>query len=110
MTTESVWRVPANTLRTRTFTVLDDDQVPVDITAWQVDAAIKSRPGGNVLHTFPSGDWVIVSGPAGQVRLTIPAAVSAAWSFGHAWYRVRVYDNPTHAERVLEGPLIVSPD
>ena len=111
MTTESVWRIKANQRNTRTFTVLDKAQVAVDITGWTVDAALKSRPGGNVLHAFPVGEWSIVSGPLGQVKLTLSASTSAAFSFGYAWYRIRVVPpSADDAQRILEGPMIVSPD
>lgn len=112
--TESVWKIKANQRDRRRFTVLDDaaPPAPVDVTNWTIDAVLKSRPGGNTVHTFPIGDVSIVSGPLGQVEVRIPAAVSAAFAFGHAWYRVRVIppSAATDAQRVLEGPLIVSPD
>jgi hypothetical protein len=114
MTTEALWPIKAKQKTARTFTVLDDATPPaaVDITGWTVDAAIKARPGGNVLYAFPSGAWTIVSGPLGQVRLTLPASVSAGFRFGHAWYRVRVFlpASADDAQRILEGPMTVSPD
>lgn len=113
MTTEALWKINSNQKAERTFTVFNDATPPVavNVTGWSVDAVLRARPGGNVLHTFAGADAAIVDATAGSVKVTIPAAASLGFRFGHAWYRVRVVPpSAVDAERVLEGPLIVSPD
>lgn len=113
MTTEQAWRITANQRETRTFDVFEGN-LEVDVTGWDVDAKIRTRPGGLVLHTFPADRAVIDAG--GQVVLTIPAPVSAAWAWTSGWYRIRVSDpaspdpDDPAASRVLQGPLVVDPD
>lgn len=113
MTSELAWRVTANQRERRAFDVNDSAQQPVDVTGWTVDAKIRTRPGGTVLHTFPE-DYASIDG-SGQVVCVIPAPVSAVWAWTTGWYRIVVSDPDSPADdpdrsRVLQGPLVVDPD
>lgn len=116
MTTTDVttytWSVPAGSLESIQFAVLDA-LGPRPVPGWTVDAKIKDRPGGTVLHTFPS-DMAVLSGDGTTVTLTIPGDVSAAWTFTNAWFRVKVINPavlvPVEQRRILSGPLIVLPE
>lgn len=84
----------------------------VDITDWTVDAKIKTQPGGAVLYTWPTGDIAVA---AQEVTLTIPAPVSAAWTWGTSWYRVKLIDPDSPADnpavsRVLQGAIVLDLD
>ena len=111
MTTEKLWRIKAGQREQRTFTVVDDATL-VDVTGWQVDARIRSRPGGPVVYTFPA-EHVTTDGAA--VTLTIPAPTSAVWTWPSGWYRCVLTapagdpDDPQRS-RVLEGVFVIDPD
>lgn len=112
-TTDYAWRVEAGEREILNFSIQNAEGETTPIPGWSVDAKIYDRPGGNVLYTFPSADAALVGGGAG-IRLKIPAAVSAAWQFTSAWYRVVVTDPVTvpadpDTQRVLQGTLVVDP-
>jgi hypothetical protein len=106
------WTVPAGSLDGITFAILDAAG-PRPVPGWTVDAKIKDRPGGTVLHTFPS-TMAVLSGDGTTVTLTIPGDVSAAWTFVNAWFRVKVINPaalvPVEQRRVLSGPIVVLPE
>jgi hypothetical protein len=111
MTTDQPWRISANQRERRSFDVFDGP-TEVDITGWTIDAKIRTRPGGDILHTFPAERAVIESG---RVVCTIPAPISAAWAWTSGWYRIVVTNPASPADdpdrsRVLQGPLVVDPD
>lgn len=111
-TTTAAWRITANAKEQRSFDVLNSVDDEVDITGWTVDARIRTRPGGAVLHTFPA-DMIQID--SDQVILTVPAPVSGAWAWTTGWYRVVVSDPDSPAEnpdksRTLQGPVVVDPD
>ncbi len=113
MTTDAEWRVKADQREQRSFTVDDKAGAPVDVTGWDIDAKIRTRPGGLILHTF-TAEYAEIDGD-GQVVLTIPAPVSAAWAWTEGWYRVKVTDPDSDEDdpdrsRTLQGPLVVDPD
>lgn len=91
--------------------VVNDVGSPFSIDGWTVDCVIKTRPRGIVLHTFPADRAVIVD-DGETVELTIPAPVSATWTWTTGWWRLKVtdpdspVDNP-HVERIAQGPFIL---
>lgn len=99
-----------------TFAVLDSGSSLFPITGWTVDAKIKNRPGGDTLYTFPSPAAQIVGGGA-FIKLTVPAAVSAAWTWSTGWYRVKIReseppadpDNPI-VQRIIQGAVVMDLD
>lgn len=112
MTTDLAWRVRANQRERRTFDVRSGPEDDIDVTGWTVDAKVRSRPGGTVLHTIDIADITITGS---QVAVVIPAPISAAWAFTTGWYRIRVVDpasdvDDPEASRVLQGPFVVDPD
>lgn len=112
-TTTKLWPITAGAKEQRAFDVLNPSDVGVDITGWTVDAKIRSRPAGLVVHTFPT-DMITVNS-SGHVVLTVPAPISKAWTWANGWYRIVVtppsspVENPD-SSRVLQGPVVVSPD
>jgi hypothetical protein len=105
------WHVRQATRERLIIPVLDDGE-PATIAGWTVDAKVKTAPGGTVLYTWPTSDIAIVGH---EVILTIPAPVSAAWTWGTSWYRVKLIDpgssvdNPA-ISRVLQGALVLDLD
>lgn len=112
-TTVYGWRIEAGERSEISFPVLDDDNAPVDVEGWTIDAKIRTRPGGIVLYAFPA-DYVSIDS-AGIVTVTVPAPVSKAWAFTNGWYRVVITDPASSADdpaasRVVQGVLVVDPD
>jgi hypothetical protein len=107
-TTEYAWRVEQGERERLEIPVLDNG-TPRDVTGWTVDAQIKTEPGGTVLYTFPASGIAI----AGHlITLTVPAPVSAAWTWTVAWWRVVITEpNPDplnpDSQRVIKGPFLV---
>lgn len=105
------WHVQQAAREQLVIPVLDGGE-PAVITGWTVDAKIKTQPGGAVLYTWPSSD-IEINGH--EVTLTIPAPVSAAWTWGTSWYRVKLIDpdspvdNPA-VSRVLQGAIVLDLD
>lgn len=92
---------------------LGDD--PFDATGWAVDAKIKVRPGGPVLHTFSTGedgDARILADDGTKLQLTILPAVSMTWTWTTGWYRIKITDpnDATNIQRIVQGPFIVDQD
>ena len=110
-TTQFVWRIEAGESESLTFPVLDEDD-PFDISTWTVDAAIKSKPGGTVLYSFPPSQ--ITKGTT-TVTLQLPPSATADWTRTTAWFRVKLIDpasSPTDPTtyRILAGPVVILPD
>jgi hypothetical protein len=107
------WKVPQATRETLTIPVIDQDDNPVTVAGWAVDAVVKTQPGGVALHTFPADDITIAGS---EITLVIPADTSAAWDWTRAWYRVKITDPVTVAvgepntQRVLQGHIVIHPD
>lgn len=84
---------------------------PFSIEGWTMDCVIKTRPGGSVLHTFPENRMALID-DGETIELTIPAPVSATWTWTTGWWRLKVRDpesdpaNPT-VERIASGPFIL---
>lgn len=89
---------------------LGDD--PFDATGWAVDAKIKVRPGGPVLHVFTTAEAKILVDDGTKLRLTILPALSMTWTWTTGWYRIKIIDpeDATNIQRIVQGPLIVDPD
>jgi hypothetical protein len=103
------WTIEEGELVRLRIPVLDADSNPFTVTSWTVDAKIKDRPGGEVLHTWSVGD-IEVTGT--NVTLTVLPATSIAWTFHRGWYRVKVIhpSDSTQIYRILQGHFRISPD
>jgi hypothetical protein len=109
---EYTWRVKQAAQERLVIPILDINGTPKDVTGYTVDAKIKTEPGGVVLYTWPTGD-VVIDGD--EVELTIPAPVSATWTWHTGWYRVKLTDPASPAEdpavaRVLQGAIFIDLD
>lgn len=106
------WRISQGAREQLNIPILDGDGAPVTLTDYTVDAMIKDRPGGEVLYTWPAED-VEIAGTA--VSLSVPAPVSAEWTWSVGWYRVLLTapdadpDDPMTA-RVLQGVIVIDFD
>lgn len=82
---------------------------PFDVTGWSVDAKIRVRPGGGVLHTWAPGD---ITAAGTNVILTILPATSLGWTFQRGWWRCKVIHptDPTQVSRIIQGAFRVSRD
>ncbi len=103
------WDITAAVLEQLRIPIVDDAGAPFAVSGWSADVKIKTRPGGDVLHTWTSGD-VQLAGT--NVTLTVLPATSLGWRFVKGWYRVKI-EHPTDATqvyRILQGRLTVAPD
>jgi len=106
------WRVRQAAQERLVVPILKADGSPQDITGFAVDAKIKTEPGGTVLYTWPLADLDI---DGDELTLSIPAPVSAAWTWHAGWYRVKLTDPASPAEdpsvsRVLQGAIFLDLD
>jgi hypothetical protein len=112
VTTTYNWRVRQATRERLIIPILNPDGSPKDVTGFTVDAKVKTVPGGAVLYTWPTDD-IDIDGTG--LALTIPAAVSALWTWHGGWYRVKLTDPASPAEdpsvsRVLQGAIFIDLD
>jgi len=110
-TREYTWRITQGA-RERLVIPVFRDGSPEDVSAWTVDARIRTQPGGELLYTWPA-ELISVLGP--EVTLTVPAPVSSSWAWERGWYRVVLTAPAGTAEdpeswRVLQGELVVDPE
>jgi hypothetical protein len=110
-TASYVWRVQQGEIEPLRIPVTNNDS-PMTVTGWTVDAKVKINPGGPTLYTFPA-DLIDVTGS--NVTITVPPDVSAAWTFALGWFRVKISDPNAPVDdpvtyRILQGHLIVEPD
>lgn len=109
---EYTWRITQGTSERLLIPILDEAGAPFPVDGWTVDAKIKDEPGGVVLYTWPTSGIAI---DGAEVLLTIPAPVSAAWTWYAGWYRVKLTDpnsppdNPA-VSRVLQGSIFIDLD
>jgi hypothetical protein len=112
-TAVQAWRVEAGERETLTFTVLDADGQLFPLDGWAASATIRDRPGGTLLYTFPAEN-VAVDTDENSIVLTVPAPVSAGWTFTLGHYSVFITDPATDPDdpatyRVLAGAFVVDP-
>lgn len=113
-TLDWTWRIEQGEREEISIPVLDDNDDPFPVIGWTIDAKIKDRPGGIVLYTWPLELTQIHAGGS-SVKLVVPADVSETWRFTTGWYRVKIIDPESDPDdlvthRILQGPLIISPD
>jgi hypothetical protein len=89
----------------RLFPVFDGNGAPANVDGWTVTGQIRGSYGDTtVLHTLtlvPTGT---------NVRLTIPAATSAAWAWRLARFDIELTAPNTTVTRLVEGAVVVYPE
>lgn len=112
-TLEQAWRIEQGERETMTFPVENADGLfPID--GWDIEATIKTRPGGQLLYTFPA-EHIVFDPDDNTVQLVIPGPVSALWTWTTGRYKVMITNPDTDPNdpatyRVLQGPLVIDPD
>lgn len=103
------WEIAAGVLTQLNIPVLDSAGELFTVNGWSVDAKVKTRPGGSVLHTWQPAD-IAVAGTS--VTLTVLPATSLAWRFTASHYRVKIIhpSDATQIYRILQGRFDVLPD
>ena len=92
------------------LTVRDDDDL-VDLTGHTARLHIRETVDSPApLHQLTSepGGGITVDGPAGRLRLLIPAAVSSAWQWRHGVYDLETESADGTVTRLLQGEVRVS--
>lgn len=106
------WPVTAGTRNPLDIPILSG-VTPFPIPGWTVDARITTRPGGDVIYTFPP-ELALLSDDGLTVHLIATAAASALWTFRRAWWSCDVTDpnsdpaDPS-VDQLIHGPLILTP-
>jgi hypothetical protein len=108
-TTDFTWRIEQNENEALTFPVLDANGELFPIDGWAIDAKIKTRPGGATLYTWPS-NLAVFDSDNNTLELSIPATVSAAWTFRTGWFRVVITSPDAASYRILSGIFVIDPD
>lgn len=109
-TASYVWRIEQGETDPLTIPVTNGGS-PMTVDGWTVDAKIRSNPGGPVLADLTE----LAEASGTNVVLTVPAVVSAAWTFSLGWFRVKITDPDSPSDdpttyRVLQGWVLVDPD
>ena len=62
------------------------------------------------LFETTTGDYITITGPAGEVYLEIPAATTAAWTWTKGVYDLEIISGTGKVSRIAEGSVKVSPE
>jgi|TARA_R110000823_G_scaffold206862_1_gene337556 hypothetical protein len=102
----------------RIFKYKDENGSPVDLTGYDVRMQIRSTYGSDILAslTSGSGDFVIsvpVDAAEGvtdknQIKLTISASHTAAYTFDQALYDIELESGTGVVTRLLQGKIKLS--
>jgi len=105
-----LWRLAAGADAVATFTLWQDETktTPTDLTGASGACQVRTKLGGDLL-----GDALVeLGGDTGVVTVTIPAAVSAAWSAKQraAVFDVELTDADGTISRLCSGSLDILPN
>ena len=103
---------------TRVFKYKDENGAPVDLTGYDVRMQIRSSYGSDILAslTSGSGDFVVSVPPdaaegvtdKNQIKLTISANNTAAYTFDQALYDIELESGTGVVTRLLQGKIKLS--
>lgn len=115
--TKSVrWVVPQGATFVAEVTFVDPDasSMPVDLTgcAARMQARAAVADADPPLYSTDSGvgGHLVLGGTAGTVTLTIPATVTAAWTFTRAVFDLEVELPSGVVHRLVKGELFIDPE
>ena len=110
--------IEQGTTFTRIFKYKDEDGNPVDLTGYDVRMQIRSSYDSAVLAslTSGSGDFVVSVPPdaaegvtdKNQIKLTISANNTAAYTFDQALYDIELESGTGVVTRLLQGKIKLS--
>ncbi|MER5322323.1 LtfC-like domain-containing protein [Streptosporangium roseum] len=88
---------------------IEDDNGPVILTGYTARMDIRPCPGSaTLLHRLTTGNGGIsINGPAGEITLTIPSAITATFTWGRAEYDLLLTAPDNADDRLIEGPVTV---
>jgi hypothetical protein len=103
--------IPQGTAWNRTWTVADDDGIPLPVDGWSVRSQIRSAPSsGTVLFEWNTTGGLgpaSIDGPTVTVELT--GLDSLLWTFRRAYYDVYLTNPSGEPTRLVQGTVTVSP-
>lgn len=110
--------IEQGTTFTRVFKYKDENGAPVDLTGYDVRMQIRSSFDSAVLAslTSGSGDFVVSVPPdaadgvtdKNQIKLTISATNTAAYTFDQALYDIELESETGVVTRLLQGKIKLS--
>lgn len=80
---------------------------PVDLTGYTVAMQFRAFQGGEILYDASSD--IVLGGTTGEITLTIPAIVTATFTWWKGVYDLLLTDSSGNATRLLQGSVTVSP-
>jgi hypothetical protein len=98
------------TTLTRTFTVTDSNDVPVDYTGYSAKMQVrKDHAATTVIVEASTSNGRMTVNSQGVITLAIPDDVSASFPVGTAYYDILLTDPGGDTHKLLEGRFIVQP-
>lgn len=80
---------------------------PVDLTGYTATLQICPFPGGPILYDASSN--IVLGGTAGTITLTIPASVTAGFTWWAGVYSLLLTDPYGNVTTLLQGTVTVNP-
>lgn len=92
--------------RTRTLTILDNNNNPVNLTGYEVKCQIRDKPGGTLYSSLTSNPaaGITISAAAGEITFAWTDAQVAAFNFDNAGYDIFIRASGGEWQHVLHGP------
>jgi hypothetical protein len=88
------------------FTIRDENNVIMDVSAWTVRFKVSQTLSGNALFTINA---TILDGPLGQVQVIVPAANTDGLTPGEYYYALRRTDAGAAAELAYGKLTLLDP-
>lgn len=87
------------------------DGNPVDLTGFSARMEIRSKVGGELLHSLrTSTGEITLGGTEGTIQLHIPADVSASWTWRTAVYDLELITPDGDVIRLIQGGIQINPE
>lgn len=94
---------------THRFTVVDADELAVDVMGYTALLEIRASPDSAVLHTASTANNQLMTGADGTVDLAIPGEEVGDWDFSTAQYDLFVISPSGNPYAVARGRVRVYP-
>lgn len=104
-TTIVPWRVVDNDTSRQTFTVLDDADTPVDVSAWEWTGRVLTEEGGTVVFAIPFN-----TSAAGSGILSYSLSGEGSPAPGRYWYQLKYQNDAEGLVTWQAGPLTMELD
>ena len=88
-----------------------DEDILWDMTSFTAEMHVRTTVAtATTLFEADSNDYITVNGPGGYIQITIPASVSAAWTWTKGVYDLEITSPAGYTWRLIEGSIKVKPE